>query len=110
MYHPHIRPLSTPLAVALDITSTLHRRFSPHLPASLQTPAVPTGSTLDSVRRSLQIPPIHVDHVVSAVLRCIEDESVRGVVDTRMMRRMVGWDDEAGEAIYEEAERPVGVH
>lgn len=83
MYHPHERPLSTPLAVLLNTTSSLP------LPI-ISTPSLPRLSSLSS---SLSTPPIHVDHVAECVLRSIEHEHVRGVVDSREMRRWVGLDE-----------------
>lgn len=85
MYHPHIRPLTTPLAVALDVSSSLHRRFGLPLPFSS------TGA-LGSFAESLRIPPIHVDQVAECVARAVENTEVEGVVDTRRMRQWVGLD------------------
>lgn len=90
MYHPHIRPLTTPLAVALDVSSSLHRRFGLPLPFSSSSPG-PFGA-LGSMAESLRIPPIHVDQVAECVARAVEMPEVEGVLDTRKMRHWVGLD------------------
>ncbi|KAJ9125560.1 hypothetical protein QFC22_000522 [Naganishia vaughanmartiniae] len=120
MYHPHDRPLTTPLAVLLDITSSLHSR----MPFALPLPAspVPTSSrspasrssplqALGAVGASLQVPPIHVDHVAECICRSIEDEQVHGVVDTKTMRQWVGLDpvvEQAMPAGYPSSEARLG--
>jgi hypothetical protein len=107
MYHPHERPLSTLPAALLDITS----RLSNHLPFSLlprsissnlANPPPPSGpfKTLSSLSSSLAIPPIHVDQVAECVLRSIEHPQIKGVVDTKDMRRWMGLDAaEEGEEV-----------
>lgn len=112
MYHPHIRPLSTPLAVLLDITSTIHTRMSSLFPGRARTASPlppPTASPPPpGIRSTLATPPIHVDHVAAAVLRAVEDPAVEGVVRTRTMRAWAGWDDEVGQAVYDEGEAEGG--
>lgn len=100
MYHPHDRPLSTLPAVLLDMTSRVHASlpFKLPLPASpVPTPLSPSSrssplAALGAVGASLQVPPIHVDHVAECICRSVEDPDVRGVVDTRRMRGWVGLD------------------
>jgi hypothetical protein len=107
MYHPHERPLSTLPAVLLDITSTL----SNHLPFSLfprtsssnllnPKPSPFPLKTLSSLSSSLSVPPIHVDQVAECILRTIEHPHVKGIVDTKEMRRWIGLDKaEDGEEV-----------
>lgn len=100
MYHPHDRPLSTLPAVLLDVTSRLHANMPfklPLPPSPVPTQASPSSrssplAALGAVGASLQVPPIHVDHVAECICRSVEDPEVRGVVDTRRMRRWVGLD------------------
>lgn len=102
MYHPHDRPLSTLPAVLLDMTSRVHASMPFKLP--LPSSPVPTQSSpssrasplaaLGAVGASLQVPPIHVDHVAECICRSVEDPDVRGVVDTRRMRSWVGLDQQ----------------
>ncbi|KAH9951469.1 mitochondrial protein [Amylocystis lapponica] len=107
IYHPHFRPLTSPIAALLDLSATLHRRVPPGVPtpsgvlralsaalpptAAAQTPA--TTSPLDSVANALTIPPIHVDHVAEAI--CIAADQARsdvsGVVGVQEMRELIGW-------------------
>lgn len=104
MYHPHERPLSTLPAVMLDISSSLAnyppfsflpRPSSSHLASQAQSTRKP--SAFASLNQSLSIPPIHVDQVAECVLRSIEHPEVKGVVDTRDMRRWMGLDEGLGE-------------
>jgi hypothetical protein len=48
--------------------------------------------SLDSVANALTIPPIHVEHVADAICIAIEDQTVRGPVGVRDMRRLIGWE------------------
>jgi hypothetical protein len=101
MYHPHERPLSTPLAVLLDVTSRIHSRMPFALPLPPSPPPVSRSSpssrssplqALGALGASLQVPPIHVDHVAECICRSVEDQHVQGVVDTTEMRQWVGLD------------------
>lgn len=107
IYHPHFRPLTSPLAALLDLSATVHAGAPPNLP----TPSgvlralggAPAGaedtvqpSALHSIANALTIPPIHVDHVAEAVCVAAEEtrEDVRGVVGVNEMRRLIGWAEE----------------
>jgi len=81
MYHPHIRPISTFPAFLLSCTASL----------PLGNPFA-SKSFLGGAVESLSTHPIHVDHVASAVIRSIEDEQMRGVVDVDTMRKWAGFD------------------
>ena len=97
MYHPHLRPLTSPLAALLSASSNIHQRVGPIVavtPASvLRSVSSAVGlPSLDSVANALTIPPIHVEHVADAICIAIEDQTVRGPVGVRDMRRLIGWE------------------
>lgn len=97
VYHPHLRPLTSPLAALLSASSTIHQKIAPIetlTPASiLRSLSNTTGlSSLDSVANALTIPPIHVEHVADAICIAIEDQMVRGLVGVKDMRRLIGWE------------------
>ncbi|KAH8107046.1 mitochondrial protein [Cristinia sonorae] len=103
IYHPHFRPLTSPLAAILDLSASLHAQA----PRGFPTPAnilkaLSSGtrsdslippSPLDSVACALTIPPIHVDHVAEAICIAVDNarSDVRGVVGVREMRELIGW-------------------
>lgn len=108
IYHPHFRPLTSPVAVILEAAASLHAKA----PKGLPTPSgllrslasrTPTASSLvppsplASVANALTIPPIHVDHVGEAICIAADNarEDVSGVVDVQEMRRLIGWVDKA---------------
>ncbi|TYJ52369.1 hypothetical protein B9479_007025 [Cryptococcus floricola] len=84
MYHPHTRPLTTLPAFLIDLSAKFHA-FS-RLPNLFSS-----GSFLHGASESLRTYPLHVDHVASAVLRGIEDEKLRGVVEVPEMRGWAGF-------------------
>lgn len=102
VYHPHHRPLTSPVAALLDLSASLHR----NAPRSFPTPAgvlwsldpafashrsnVTHTSAVDSMANALTIPPIHVEHVADAICVALTS-SVRGVVDVERMRELIGW-------------------
>lgn len=67
------------------------------LASSLESTPVSSDSTsaldgpIDSITRSMTIPPIHVDHVGEAVCESIERSDVNGPVGVWEMRKMLGW-------------------
>lgn len=106
IYHPHFRPLTSPVAALLDLSASLHAAVPPGLPtpsrllraaaaglSPRRSSALVAPSPLDAVANALTIPPIHVDHVGEAI--CIAADSARtdveGVVDVQEMRRLIGW-------------------
>jgi hypothetical protein len=109
MYHPHTRPLTTPIATLLDLSATLHQKMPLPGPANLlralastdlakrsQTSGSdPTTTVLDSpleaMARALEIPPIHVEHVAKAACEAIAQEDAIGPYGVREMRRLIGW-------------------
>lgn len=106
IYHPHFRPLTSPVAALLDLSASLHAKLPQAVPApsgvlrtlaglSSRGAAVPlvSPSPLDSVANALTIPPIHVDHVAEAICIAADNarEDVGGVVDVQEMRRLIGW-------------------
>ena len=101
VYHTYYRPLITPVAAFLDLSATIHRRIPQGLPTPSSflrslglTFATPSsshiGSSLDSLANALTIPPIHVDHVADAICIIMAKNTIRGVVDVRQMRAMLG--------------------
>lgn len=106
IYHPHFRPLTSPVAALLDLSASVHAKVPPAVPtpsavlrtlAGLTPRAAPGSlvapSPLDSVANALTIPPIHVDHVAEAICIAADNarEDVSGVVDVQEMRRLIGW-------------------
>ena len=107
VYHSHFRPLTTPIATALDLSSVLHK----NAPIRMQTPssvlralasAAPNPgvkgfatdldpSPLVSIANALTVPPIHVDHVAEAICKAVNDDSIEGIVDVIRMRELIGW-------------------
>ncbi|CCM04620.1 uncharacterized protein FIBRA_06804 [Fibroporia radiculosa] len=89
IYHPHFRPLTSPIAALLDLSATLHsqvpqglptpsallRSLSRTLPVTSYSQALASSSSLDSMANAMTIPPIHVDHVAEAI--CISVEQSR---------------------------------
>ena len=102
MYHAHYRPLTSPLAALLDLSATLHAKA----PSKFPTPssllraigAALPPSPLESMANALTIPPIHVDHVAEAICVALNDGGVRGVVDVRKMRDLVGWREKGADS------------
>ena len=98
VYHAHQRPLTSPLAALLDLSATIHAK----MPRSVPTPAsilralhssISPLSPFESIANALSIPPIHVDHVAEAIYVALNNPDVRGVVDVRRMRELIGWKD-----------------
>lgn len=125
MYHPHLRPLTTPLAVLLDISSRLHHKppldlygilpssilrslaarpqggpnfTSPHSPSSPTPAPAADVSSLESLANLLEVPPIHVDQVADAIVEVIRNRpDVSGPVGVEAMRNIIGWRREGEE-------------
>lgn len=103
IYHPHYRPLTSPLAAALDVSSVLHSKIPEGIPtpsgllrvlASMsRSPSSPLPPAFDAVANALTIPPIHVDHVGETIAAAvdIDREDIRGVYGVREMRELMGW-------------------
>ena len=116
IYHPHFRPLTSPVAALLDLFATLHAKAPHTLPTpsgvlralarASSSPSAPTAETLlspsplDAVANALTIPPIHVDHVAEAVCIAADAarEDVRGVYGVREMRGLIGWTQKGEQA------------
>ncbi|OCF44265.1 mitochondrial protein [Kwoniella heveanensis CBS 569] len=82
MYHPHIRPLTTLPAFLIDLSSKLSTSIGVQNPFASKSP-------LHGAMEALRTYPLHVDHVASAVLKCIQ-EGREGVVDVKEMRDWAG--------------------
>ena len=103
IYHPHYRPLTSPLAAALDLSSALHSNIPQGIPtpsgllrvlASMsRSPSSPLPSSFDAVANALTIPPIHVDHVGKTIAAAVDvdRDDIRGVYGVREMRDLLGW-------------------
>jgi hypothetical protein len=103
IYHPHYRPLTSPLAAALDLSSVLHSKIPEGIPtpsgllrvlASMsRSPSSPLPPAFDAVANALTIPPIHVDHVGEAIAVAVDvdRDDIRGVYGVREMRDLMGW-------------------
>ncbi|WVR03372.1 hypothetical protein IAU60_000363 [Kwoniella sp. DSM 27419] len=82
MYHPHIRPLTTLPAFLIDISAKLSTASGLPNPFASKSP-------LHGAMEGLRTYPLHVDHVASAVLRCIEEKR-EGPVEVGEMRDWAG--------------------
>ncbi|CAE6448948.1 unnamed protein product [Rhizoctonia solani] len=108
MYHPHTRPLTTPIATLLDLSATMHQKIPLPGPANIlralastdlakrsQPPGSDSTTVLDSpleaMARALEVPPIHVEHVAQAACEAIAQEDATGPYGVREMRRLIGW-------------------
>jgi hypothetical protein len=111
MYHPHTRPLTTPIATLLDLSATMHQRLPIPGPASLLRALSSTelarrlrpsstnatsilDTPLEAMARALETPPIHVEHVAQAACEAIAQGDVSGPYGVRDMRRLIGWGNE----------------
>jgi len=99
MFHPHTRPLSTPVASALDLTASL----SSWVPGFLPSPGrflrtLPFGQSqglppaTHAMANALETRPMHVESVARAICAAIELDSVSGIVNVDKMRELIGWD------------------
>jgi len=97
IYHPHFRPITSPLAAAIDLSANIHSRIARNVP----TPsgilrglsAVWPSTALESMANALTIPPIHVDHVAEAITLAadVKRTDIRGVQGVAEMRELFGW-------------------
>ncbi|KAJ7235461.1 hypothetical protein B0H12DRAFT_1027424 [Mycena haematopus] len=93
IYHAHHRPLTTPAAALLDLTSTLHAALPQPLRASLRAAVtdVRIPSSAASIATALSTPPMHVDHVANAAVAACLNPAIHGVLDVGAMREAIGW-------------------
>ncbi|KAI0748154.1 NAD(P)-binding protein [Daedaleopsis nitida] len=108
IYHPHFRPIVSPMAALLDLSATVHAKLPAGFPtpsailrtlgAALPRPAQAQGALLpdtafDAMARALTIPPIHVDHVAEAIVMAADNKrtDVRGPYGVKEMRELIGW-------------------
>ena len=113
MYHPHTRPLTTPIATLLDLSATMHKKLPVPGPANLlhtfassdigrslhPSNASATSildTPLEAMARALETPPIHVEHVAQAACEAISRGDVSGPYGVMDMRRLIGWGGEPG--------------
>jgi hypothetical protein len=57
-------------------------------------------SPLNSTANALTTPPIHVEHVAGAICVSLCDPNVKGIVDVRKMRELIGWRDASPDAAH----------
>lgn len=110
VYQSHVRPMTTPIATLLDLSSVVHKKIPQGMPtpssmlralASATTaPEANQSQSIDlepspfsSIANGLTIPPIHVDHIAEAICKVILDNFVEGVVGVGRMRELIGWAD-----------------
>lgn len=120
MYHPHTRPLTTPIATLLDLSATMHKKLpipgpanllrafaSSDLGRSLHPTSTNATSILDTpleaMARALETPPIHVEHVAQAACEAISRRDASGPYGVMDMRRLIGWGGEPGGPIGTQA-------
>lgn len=65
-------------------------RFAGNEESSTSGPTA-VENTLRSIKRAVDIPPIHVDHVGEAVCEAIAREDVAGPLSVWDMRNLLGW-------------------
>lgn len=100
VYHPHLRPITTPIAALASLSATVHEKA----PSIFPTPsrilrALASGSpsptelpsVLQAMATTFELPPIHLDHVGEAVCKSIERRDISGPVGLRKMRQLIGW-------------------
>jgi hypothetical protein len=94
MYHPYFRPLTTPIATLLSLSSSVQRYITSSTGGMIPVPSsvlrsIPSAfsrssshggeltppSPLESIANALEIPPLHVDQVAKAILLAIADTS-----------------------------------
>jgi hypothetical protein len=98
VYHAHLRPLTSPLAVLVDLSVSLHSKVPQHIPtpsgllralgSAVSNPLI--HSSLNSMANALTTPPIHVEHVAQAICVALNSD-IRGVVDVQGMRELIAW-------------------
>ncbi|GJJ12110.1 hypothetical protein Clacol_006351 [Clathrus columnatus] len=99
IYHPHIRPLSSPIAALASLSATLHK----NAPSIIPTPSrilrslSPKSSSprpeeiphaLQGLSQTLELEPIHLDHVGEAICKAIEGRDIHGAVPIDMVRKL----------------------
>ncbi|KAJ7063361.1 mitochondrial protein [Mycena amicta] len=87
VYHAHLRPLTTPAAALLDLSSSIHGQLPEVLRSQLRAVLanLPQRSSMVSVANALTTRPMHLDHVAGAVVRACMDGEIRGVLGVKDM-------------------------
>ncbi|KAF8580871.1 mitochondrial protein [Ramaria rubella] len=108
IYHPHLRPITSPIAALVSLSATIHEKAPSVIPtpsrvlrAMAPQPEHPEGlpSALEAMASTLELPPVHLDHVGEGVCRSIERQDISGPVGVRRIRQLVGW-GESGPVIH----------
>lgn len=91
------------MAVLLDFSATVHGYVPKGVPSpskllralSTLVSDVPSDASerippaLESLAKTLEISPMHVDQVAQAICEAIENPHIRGVIDTKSMRAIL---------------------
>ncbi|KAJ6502494.1 NAD-binding protein [Mycena sanguinolenta] len=104
VYHAHHRPLTTPAAALLDLTSTLHSALPSAIRSSLRAVVADLPGRVNehvpspaaSLATALSTPPMHVDHVAAATVQACLDPATEGVLEVSGMREAIGWRADGG--------------
>ncbi|KAG8791882.1 hypothetical protein FRC17_008696, partial [Serendipita sp. 399] len=97
IYHPHFRPISSPIAAFISAAGGIHQTLGFLSPVSMLANLTQSQSRgeddldnpIASVNRALSIPPIHVDHIGEAICVAIENDGASGPLDVLAMRRLL---------------------
>lgn len=112
IYHPHLRPISSPVAALLDAAGSVHKLLGALSPVDMLSRLISSNgepltaqnnvnNTLSSIKRAVDIPPIHVDHVGEAVCEAIARDDITGPLTVWDMRRLLGWTDQSNDRTLE---------
>jgi len=100
IYHPHIRPITSLVAALSSLSATVHENAPSIIPtpsrilrAVSSRPRSPEDlpHSLEGMAATLELQPIHLDQVGGAICRTIETPEIRGSVNVREMKELVGW-------------------
>lgn len=112
IYHPHLRPITSPIAALAALSATVHERAPSVVPtpgrilrALASDPPSPTEtpSALHALATTFELAPIHLDHVGEAVCKSIERQDISGPVGVKQMRHLIGWGQGDGDLTERES-------
>lgn len=94
IYHPHLRPISSPMAALASLSATVHKNAPSFVPTpsrilrslSPSSASEEIPHSLHSLADTLELAPIHLDHVGAGICEAIESKDVRGVVSVENLR------------------------
>jgi len=105
IYHPHLRPITSPIAALASLSATIHEKAPSVLPtpsrvlrALASNPPSPEQlpSALNAMANTFELQPIHLDHVAEAICKAIEQKDIHGPVGLKKMRQLIGWGEPDG--------------